>query len=41
MTGTHAACSHTNQSRSYLNHLVQTSDPCPVEGKNNTVKLYG
>ena len=24
MTGTYAACLHTNQSRSYLNHLV----PC-------------
>ena len=22
MTGTYAACLHTNQSRSYLNHLV-------------------
>ena len=25
MTGTRAACLHTNQSRSYLNHLVQIS----------------
>jgi hypothetical protein len=25
MTGTSAACLHTNQSRSYLNHLVDSS----------------
>jgi hypothetical protein len=27
MTGTSAACLHTNQSRSYLNHLVSTEIP--------------
>jgi hypothetical protein len=27
MTGTCAACLHTNQSRSYLNHLVQSKQP--------------
>jgi len=33
MTGTYAACLHTNQSRSYLNHLVSNinfNDNLPV-----------
>jgi len=30
MTGTYAACLHTNQSRSYLNHLVLGSIVCKV-----------
>jgi hypothetical protein len=35
MTGTCAACLHTNQSRSYLNHLVFLTHGCVLKRTNN------
>jgi len=39
MTGTDAACLHTNQSRSYLNHLVLTHDGLDISASTLAMKL--
>jgi len=40
MTGTYAACLHTNQSRSYLNHLVHSDSSTQVYTPKSVTLLF-